>query len=69
MADLWAGVLAVHFIGRRSSSLSGNIAQWRWAPLRTEEPVGGRGLRVWRKANGDSLCYSLDLPTLKSEAC
>ncbi|GAB0493051.1 hypothetical protein MMPV_004323 [Pyropia vietnamensis] len=57
MVDLWACVLAEHFIGRDASSFSGNIRQWRRGTLRSE--MEGGGVRVWSKANTASLRYSL----------
>jgi len=57
MVDLWACVLADHFIGRDSSSFSGNIEQWRRGDLRSELPGGGGRVRVWAKEIRESLVY------------
>lgn len=57
MVDLWACVLAEHFIGRDASSFSGNIRMWRRGTLRSE--VEGGGVRVWTQSNPASLLFSM----------
>jgi len=59
IVDLWACVLADHFIGRDSSSFSGNIEQWRRGDLRSELPGGGGRVRVWAKEIRESLVYNV----------
>lgn len=61
VVDMWASVLADHFIGRDSSSFSGNIEQWRRGELRSELRGKGGAVRRWAKENPESLEYHLQL--------
>lgn len=68
VVDVWASVLAEHFIGRDRSSFSGNIEQWRRGELRSELRGGGGAVRRWAKENPESLRYHLQLDRRRRRA-